>query len=180
MAIAALVGWLLTESLGAYMLRDVIAVGSLRGRGSQADRGWAPVVLWHAGLAATGLVCWVAFLLTGSGVPAWLAVGALAPAIGFGISAVTVWTPYPARPERAGEPAARSVPVSDEAIARALADPDLAGRLIDDLLAGALAGGPAGARRRHWRAEALIPAGHGVLAIVTFLLAMLAAIAAVR
>ena len=56
-----------------------------------------PLVLGHAGLAFAGFTCWVSFLISAVDPLAWLSVGFLAPAIGLGISTVTVWTPYPAR-----------------------------------------------------------------------------------
>jgi len=136
-----------------------------------------PVLFGHAGLAATGLTCWVIFLATGSVVPAFLAVAILAPAIGLGISTLTVWTPFPARP--AGETAAPPRPVSDEAITRALADERLTERLVDHIVAGLLVARPERDRDTRQRAQVLIPAAHGMLAFVTFLLAILAIVSAV-
>ncbi len=186
MGVAALVSWLLTESLGAWMLRALIAAG-LRRPAAQPARMSLPVLFWHAGLAGCGLACWAIFVGTGSAVPAWLAVGILAPAIGLGISTVTIWTPFPARtagaaggPGPPGAPAGPGPadPVSDDTIAGALADVDLTARLIDDLLASAFAGEGDQARGQSRPARVLIPAAHGVLAIATFLLVVLAAVGA--
>jgi len=182
MAIATLVSWLLTESLGAYMLRAWIASGGLRLRDRRPDGMSLPVLFGHACLAATGLTCWVLFLITDSPIAAWLALGALAPAIGLGISTVTVWTPYPARrPAAAAEPSAASPPASDESLARVLADRELTDRLVDDMVASVLAPDPARGRAgaTQQRAKALIPAAHGVLAVGTFLLGTLAAVGAI-
>ena len=180
MAVAALVSWLLAESLGAYMLRTWVASGGIRKRHTR-DGMSAPVLFGHASLAACGLSCWVIFLITGAAVPAWLAVGFLAPAIGLGVSTVTVWTPYPVRRAARGAAAAPATarPISDEMLARALADEDMTAMLVDDLLAGALSAGHARPRSRARSLEPLVPAVHGVLALVTFLLAMLAAIDAI-
>ncbi len=179
--VAALVSWLLAESLGAYMLRNWVASGGIRRRHAAVDGMSVPVLLGHAGLAASGLTCWVIFLITGAAVPAWLAVGFLAPAIGLGVSTVTVWTPYPVRRAehraRAAPSAAR--PISDEMLARALADEEMTAMLVDDLLASALSVAPARPRTRARSLEPLVPAVHGVLALVTFLLAMLAAVEAI-
>src|SRR5258708_24560983 len=102
LALAAFASWLVTEALGAYMLRTLIISGNARRRGSRSDSMSVPVLAGHAGLAFSGFVCWVIFLATTSPVAAWLALGFLTPAIGLGISTVTAWTPYPAQRGREG------------------------------------------------------------------------------
>jgi len=196
LAFAALVSWLVTEGLGAFMLASLSA--GLRGRRPARPAGvWAPVAYGHAGLALTGFTCWIGFLVTGARALAWPAVGLLALAIGLGVSTVTIWTPYPA-PARA-EPVARGdrpddgsgppqpggrpgdLPaglVSHEALARALSDEALASKLVDDLLASMLAEPAPRPRTLAWSLAPLIPVAHGVLAITTFLLVTLAAIGA--
>lgn len=108
-AFAALISWLIAEGLGAYMLTRWIAGGGARR--PRAEPGGVPrwVIFGHAGLAFTGFVGWVSFLAAGSAALAWLAICFLTPAIGLGISIVTVWTPYPGRRAGAGAgpPAAR-------------------------------------------------------------------------
>ena len=95
LALATLLSWLFTASLGAYMLRSLITHGALRRQRSVRD-GLSPRVLYgHFGLALTGLVMWAAFLATGWGPLTWVAVALLTPAIGLGICTVTLWTPYP-------------------------------------------------------------------------------------
>jgi hypothetical protein len=111
MAFAALAAWLVTEALGAWMLSRWVAHGGLR-RAEPSSQVPPEVVVGHAGLAFGGFACWVGFLASGSPVVAWLALALLAPAIGLGISTVTIWTPYPVRPD----------PV-DELVARILAPP---------------------------------------------------------
>jgi hypothetical protein len=197
LAFATLACWLIAEGLGAYMLGRWVAGGGPRQQRGQPDRVSLPVVLGHAGLAFTGFACWVSFLVTGSPVLAWVAIGFLALAIGLGISTVTVWTPYPARRAGAeddpgghgrGAPAVSSAQAhgdgmltgrfTDERLALVLSDDVLTSRLVDDLLARMLAE-PAPVRRRPaWNLAPLIPVAHGVAAIATFLLATLAAIAA--
>lgn len=192
LALAAFASWLVTEALGAYMLRSWIISGSARQRRSRSDAMPVPVLAGHAGLAFTGFACWVSFLATTSPVAAWLALGFLTPAIGLGISTVTVWTPYPARRGRPGpaghpderhvagdthryegnEAASRSIP--DDLLARALADEELTGRLVDRLLAANLE--QPGPPRLDYRP--LVPLAHGTMAIFTFLLVTLAAIGA--
>jgi hypothetical protein len=60
---------------------------------------------------------------------------------------------------------------------RRLSDDELAAQLVDELLSRNFAQ-PA-ARMVSWNLRPLIPLGHGVLAIATFLLAVLAAIATI-
>ena len=179
LAVAALLSWLAAEGLGAWMLRRWIAAGGARRPSGSADGASAPVIFSHAGLALAGLTSWVVFLATGSASVAWLAIGFLAPAIGLGVSTVTTWTPYPVRPRPGPHPgpAYRPGPGEDAALRRALASEALTEQLIDDMLARML-DGPGPASRPRWRLAPLIPALHGVAAIVTFLLGVLAAIAA--
>lgn len=188
---AALVSWLLAESLGAYMLRSWLGSGGARRKpaGAAQETVSLALILGHAGLALSGLVSWVGFLISGQPALAWLAVGLLAPAIGLGISTVTIWTPYPARPPASGKRAPHGDPgpaagppailVTNEMLDRVLANEGLTSELVDDLVERMLAEPPpempAG---RGWRFAPVIPVLHGILALATFLLAMLTAIAA--
>jgi hypothetical protein len=174
--VTALVTWLVTEALGGFMLRGWIASGGAARARREPRRGDGmslPVLAGHAGLNLTGLLFWVIFLLSRADVLAWVAIGFMAPAIGLGISTVTIWTPYPGgRPQLDERPPV----VPDHVIERALEDDVLGQRLVDELLDRNL--GQPSARNVGWSWRPLIPAGHGVLAILTFLLATLAAIAA--
>ncbi len=185
LALVAFASWLVTEALGAYMLRSWIIGGGRRQGRSRPDAMSVPVLAGHAGLAFSGFVCWVIFLTTDTAVAAWLAIGLLMPAIGLGISTVTVWTPYPAhrgKPSpttdlrdagyRGNEAASRSIP--DDLLTRALADEELSGQLVDRLLAANLE--QPGPPRLDYRP--LIPVAHGTMAILTFMLGTLAAIGA--
>jgi hypothetical protein len=201
LAVATLISWLLAELLGAYMLRSWFASGGARQRRSRLARSRLataqlgrsrtdtsrldtislPLVLGHAGLAFAGFTCWVGFLISAAVPLAWLSVGFLAPAIGLGISTVTVWTPYPARrPERLRSPGAAQPRDlrADATLDDTLRDEALTSKLVDDLLARMLAE-PASTRRPKVQLAPLVPILHGLLALTTFLLAVLAAIAAV-
>ena len=183
LAVGALVSWLLTEALGAYMARNWVTSGAARRRRENPDGMSLPVLVGHAGLNLTGLCCWIVFVLTGSVLAAWLAICFMVPAIGLGVSTVSVWTPYPvARPDaelRAAEEEARHRAIQDQVIARSLDDETLARQLVEDLLAVNLAVGAAKAPRRpSLDPRALVPLAHGILAIATFLLATLAAVSA--
>jgi hypothetical protein len=195
LGIVTLITWLLTAGIGAYMLGTLIARGALRQQ--RASRGGLPpaVLFGHFGLAITGLVVWVGYLATGWAALAWSAVGLLIPAIGLGISTVTLWTPFPGPPAAArasplagqggtgpagGMLAASAEDVlashlTDEALASALTDAVRADKLIDDLLAHLLADPPRAVRKPKWHLRALIPVGHGMAAGATFLLAVLTA-----
>jgi hypothetical protein len=95
LAIATLLSWVFTASLGAYMLRSLIARDGLR-RQLTVRGGLHPgVLVGHFSLALTGLVTWICYLITAAQPVAWLAVGLLLPGIGLGITTVTLWTPFP-------------------------------------------------------------------------------------
>ncbi len=167
LAVAALIAWLLTVGIGVYMLRTWVSRGGLRAQRATGV-GVPPVVVFgHAGVALTGLAVWLSYLTTGWAALAWLGLGFIATAIMLGICTVTMWTPYPiAVPEPVSEvvpktgpaPGPVSFEVTDEMIARLLANPF------------------PGRRRRKLRLAPLIPVGHGFAALATFMLATLAAI----
>jgi hypothetical protein len=185
LAVAALVSWLITEALGAIMVRGWIASGGAREarrRPPRPDAMSVPVLAGHAGLNAAGLLSWIIFVSAGPKPAAWIALGLMAPAIGLGISTVTIWTPYPG-PRHQGQPAVTgsaaaqlSRVLPDELVRRALEDEQLTRSLVEGLLDRNLATAPA--RAAAWNLRPLIPISHGVLAIATFVLAVLAAVAA--
>jgi hypothetical protein len=195
LAIATLITWLLTASIGGYMLHTWIVRGGLNRQRASGDGFPRVVIFGHVTLASTGLAVWACYLLTNWAALAWTAVGLLTLVAGLGISTVTLFTPYPARAALAGAgPAAgpadpaqaagvtEDVPVqvaaekiSDEVLARALTDDVLASKLVDDMLATLLDEPPGSARKPQWHVTALIPAFHGALAITTILLAVVTA-----
>jgi len=180
-----LISWLLTAGIGAYMLSRWIADGGVRKQSANADALSPAVVLGHASLALTGLALWTAYTLTRWAPLAWSAVLVLMPAIGLGLSTVTLLTPFPTpgspgRPGVGGRLAAPAEDVlastlTDAALTRALTDAALASRLVEEVLASATAD-PVKPRRAKGHAAALIPASHGLLALTTFLLAVLSAV----
>lgn len=181
LAVAALAVWLLAEALGAYMLRNWVTSGAARRRREHPEGMSLPVLASHAGLNLAGLSCWIGFVTTRSAVPAWLGICLLVPAIGLGVSTVSVWTPYPVQRRVAGRaraepPRPRAVP--DHVLARSLEDEAAARQLVDELLARNLADEPGEPRTLRLDPRTLIPLAHGILAIATFLLAILAAIKA--
>ena len=192
-----LVTWLLTASIGAYMLRRLVTRDGLR-RQRRRPGGLSPRVLYaHFSLALTGLAVWLSYLLTGWPALAWIAVGVVMPAIGLGLSTVTLWTPFPDPPvgsgagrPRIGGPArpGREIaspaedrlagPVTDDLLASAAADEVLIARLVDEVVASARADPAAVGRQPRSHLAALIPVGHGLGALITFLLAVITAVGA--
>ena len=191
LGIAALITWLLDAGSGAYMLGTWIVRGGLRRQRTTGDRLAPPVVFGHFGLATTGLLVWVSYLATRWAFLGWLAIGLLMLVIGLGISTVTLWTPFPAHRAAAeadpgadglavgavAEPAedALTLRVTDDELARALTDEALLSQLVDDVLARAPNYPVRGARKHRRLLVTLIPAGHGMAAMATILLAVLTA-----
>jgi manganese efflux pump family protein len=203
LGLATLLSWILTASIGAYMLRSLVRHGALHRQRSVRD-GLSPRVLYgHFSLALSGLVVWAAFLATSWGPLTWVAVALLTPAIGLGICTVTLWTPYPRSP---GEPAQAAGPgpavepgpaagathragwfappahdpvqgrITDATLARALTDEVLAARLVDEVIASLPEGTPRQPRKPRVYPAAVIPFGHGLAALATFTLAVVTAV----
>jgi hypothetical protein len=196
MAVAALVSWLLAGSAGIYMFGTWLSHGGPGHQRARSD-GLPPVVIFtHLGFGALGFAAWVSYLVTGLDWLAWTGVGLLMPGIGLGICTVTLWAPYPTPPGRGAPVSDDAGPggagpiggmlaapaegaigdrVTDEAFATAMSNELLAGQLINDMLAG-LPGEQPPARKSRRHLAPLIPAGHGLAAVATFVLAVLSAI----
>jgi hypothetical protein len=147
----ALISWLVTVALGAWMLAQWVARGGLR----RAGPGVLPpqVTIAHFGLALAGLLAWIIYLATGLTAVAWAASLSLLPVAGLGM-ALVLWLP-----ERGAVattvPAAQTVPPGAHV-------PATQGR-------------PGAPPSRH--PPAVIVAAHGVFAVATILFAFLAAVA---
>jgi hypothetical protein len=196
MAVAALVSWLLAGSAGIYMFGTWLSHGGPGHQRARSD-GLPPAVIFtHLGFGGIGFAAWVSYLATGWDWLAWTGVGMLMPGIGLGICTVTLWAPYPTPPGRDAPVADDAGPggagpvggmlaapaegaigdrVTDEALATALSNEVLARRLINDMLAG-LPGEQPPTRKSRRHLAPLIPAGHGLAAVATFVLAVLSAI----
>lgn len=182
MSIAALAAWLITASIGGYMLHTWIARGGLSHQRATGVGVPPPVVFGHAGVALTGLAVWAGYVAARWVALAWLGVGLIGTAITLGICTVTMWTPYPVRvPSAEPEPAQavtavgsdlgsdlgsgeHAFTITDEMIEELLSDPFPAGR-------SALSG----RRRPEVHLLPLIPVCHGFAALATFMLATVAA-----
>jgi hypothetical protein len=166
LGVAALIVWLLTVSIGAYMLRTWIARGGLRRQRTTGVGAPPALAFGHPGAALSGLAIWVSYLVTGLDALAWAGVALIMAAITLGISMVTLWTPYPVRP--APEATAGAGPGED---------PE-AFTVTDEMIAGLLARPYPVRRRRRLHLLPLIPAVHGFAALATFLLALYTAVSA--
>jgi hypothetical protein len=181
MRFATLISWLVTVSLGGYMLHTWLARGGLRRERARPGGLPPPLIFGHAGLAISGLLIWAGYVATGTRALAWAAVGALLVTIGLGLCTVTLWTPYPAR--RPGE--RRDATPLDEP---AMAVPDTAEgtegvavetgsqayQVTDEMIARLLEDPFPGPRRHPIRPNpaVLVPVAHGFAAIATFVLAV--------
>jgi len=172
MAIAAMVAWVVTASIGVYMLRTWVTRGGLR-RQRATGAGVPPAVVFgHASAALTGLLIWLGFVKTRSDLLAWLGVTVVAAAIALGVCTVTLWTPYPVAVPPAPTPAPTPAAVP-EAMSPA-EDGTVTDKMIADLLADPF---PA-SRRPRLKLAGLVPVAHGFAALTTFMFAVLAAISA--
>jgi hypothetical protein len=168
MAITAMIAWVVTASIGAYMLRTWVTHGGLR-RQRATGAGVPPAVVFgHASAALTGLLIWLGFVDTHSDLLAWLGVTVVSGAIAMGICTVTLWTPYPVAAPPVPAPAA--VPEA--------APPAEDGAITDEMIAALLADPFPASRRPRLKLAGLVPAAHGFAALITFMLAVLAAISA--
>ncbi|HEY6296175.1 MAG TPA: hypothetical protein VIX15_10970 [Streptosporangiaceae bacterium] len=174
--IAALIVWLFTASIGAYMLRTWIARGGLRRQRTTGVGAPPGLVFSHPCAALSGLAIWIAYLASGVDALAWLGVLLIATAITLGISMVTLWTPYPVRPDVAhpAEPE-RHAAADGEPDPLAVSDPFT---VTDEMIASLLARPYQARRRRRLELVPLVPVIHGFAAIATFVLAVVTAISA--
>jgi hypothetical protein len=185
LAIAALIAWVLTASIGVYMLHTWVARGGLR-RQRATGVGVPPAVVFsHASAALTGLAIWISFLEVSWDPLAWLGVALIAAAIALGVCTVTLWTPYPVivPPEEgeAGEgppkggPGGWVPPGEAPGGSGGVVPPDSA-EITDEMIASLLADPFPARRRPQLKLVSLVPVVHGLGALTTFMLAVLTAI----
>jgi hypothetical protein len=93
MRFAALIVWFVTALWGLYMLAVWLIENDATRQGNAASRLPIPVILAHVGLAVTGLVVWVAYLLLDRPVLAWTAVGILVGIALLGLAMFARWIP---------------------------------------------------------------------------------------
>ena len=92
MRIAALITWLLTASFGAYLLRTWVTHGGLPSRRRAQETRFSPIlILGHGGLAASGLLVWIGYLLAGGVQVAWAAFAVLLMVVPLGATMFGLW-----------------------------------------------------------------------------------------
>ena len=183
LGLAALIAWLFTAGIGGYMLRTWVARDGLR-RQRATGVGVPPgVVFGHASAALVGLTVWISYLSSGWRPLAWIGVALVCAAMCLGICTVTLWTPYPVRPE----PQAGRADLEELASRGGPARPAVAPgerhdmfTVTDEMIASLLAEPVPVQRRRRGNLLPLIPLAHGFGALTTFLLTVTAAILPVR
>lgn len=91
MAIAALITWIITAGFGAFMLARWASRGGVR-HSEGAGTNLPPYrVFTHFGLAATGLILWIVYLVTDSTLLAWIAFADLVVVASIGLVMVMQW-----------------------------------------------------------------------------------------
>jgi len=153
LGLAALIAWLVTAAAGSYLLAGWLRAGGLRRRRPAA--GLVRVTVFsHFGLAMAGLGLWIAFVITGTRILAWLGVGLMVVIAGLGMGALSAALPEPAQSAQPAPPSpadpgsvAQVQPQTDSAVPKAVL-------------------------------PVAVIAVHGMLATATILLVLLAAIGA--
>jgi hypothetical protein len=179
MRFATLISWLLTASIGGFMLRTWLARGGLRRERARVGGLPPQLIFGHAGLALSGLLVWSGYVATGTRAAAWTAIGLLMVTISLGLCTVTLWTPYPAGERQATTTADESAVVVPDNPVSAASSPDPPDSLITDEMIAQLLAEPLGPERHRPirpNPEVLVPIAHGFAAISTFVLAVMAAI----
>jgi hypothetical protein len=139
------------------------------------------VIIGHFSLALAGLVIWVVYMVAGWAALAWTAVGMLLPVAGLGMAALAVGLPglpslpgLPRRPVPAatGSAVAGSTSTSGTVTGHAVTDSTTTAGIGTTVGAD----GPGRAASGKRRLSPLIIVGHGVVAVTTMLLVLLAAL----
>ena len=88
---AALITWVITALGGFALLSIWLQRGGMRQRDEPGRRIRPQLILGHFGLAATGLVLWIIYLIVGSNGLAWVAFVLLAVVAVLGFSMFALW-----------------------------------------------------------------------------------------
>jgi hypothetical protein len=88
---AALIAWVITAGGGFAMLAIWIRNGGPAAGSRPGTRIRPPLIFSHMGLAATGLVLWIIYIAGDSDTVAWIAVIVLAPVAILGFSMLAIW-----------------------------------------------------------------------------------------
>jgi hypothetical protein len=173
MAFTVLITWFTTILAGLYMLAVWLIENDVTSRGARPSRLPVPVVFGHLLLALTGLVLWVTYLVLERKVFAWAAIGVLGGIALLGFTMFARWIPVH---REMPSFVAQSAQVPAGAIGGVFGAGAADGPAPD--------GGPSGAhalaREGGVPAEGNFPVvvviAHGLLAVSTLVLAVLAAL----
>jgi hypothetical protein len=149
---AALIVWVVTALGGFGLLGVWLRNGGLAAGSRPGTRIRAPLIFSHMGLAATGLVLWIIYLAADKDAIAWAAVIVLGPVAILGFSMLAIWIQ-----RRTREPVAVAASGSAAASGTTVA-------------ASATEGRPP---EQHFPVPIVVL--HGLLAVTTLTLAILAA-----
>lgn len=104
--LTALIAWLVTVAVGAYLLGSWLLQGPHRRPGGP---GAPPAVAFvHLGFAVSGLVVWAAYLISNVTALAWASLGLLLPVAVLGMATLLWRVEDPGEAARAARPAPRS------------------------------------------------------------------------
>ena len=180
LGLATLAAWLVAAATGGYILARRVIRGGRPRRGPGRGGAVATVAFGHAGLAATGLLVWVSFLVSGLTGLAWVAACLLLPVTGLGMATITLWSPGP----RPGPPVPPSPGPGPGLVPTLTAVPSAAGGTVPAGTGPGRAAGvpsvpsPQGRARPAGRLAVFLPIVHGVAAMAAILLALLTALGA--
>jgi len=169
-SLAALACWIVTAAAGLYLLAGWLTRTPTGRRRIRASGPPPAVIGSHAGLGLAGLGIWIAFMATAEPALSWIAVGITFLAAGLGMATLLSAMPDPQRPAAASTVTA-GAPTASTTTASAPTASTTTGSTVT---ASTVTAGP----RTSGRPPVIVIALHGVLATVTILVVLLAAIGA--
>lgn len=104
---AALAAWVITAGAGFGLLGMWLARGGMRQKEQPGARIRPLLIFTHFGLAASGLVLWIVYVITDTDAIAWVAFAIVAVVAGLGFAMLAVWLQRRRRPAAAGPAAGR-------------------------------------------------------------------------
>lgn len=91
MDLVAVAAWVLNALIGFYLLYLWLSGGGLRQQATKVTRFPVTLIFSHPALAVCALACWVAHLVTGQRLLAWLAFAVLGVSALLGFTMFTRW-----------------------------------------------------------------------------------------
>jgi hypothetical protein len=107
---AALIAWVVTAGGGFMLLTIWLSRGGMQQGREPGSKIRPPLILSHFGLAATGLVIWIIYLLSDSDALAWVAFALLAVVALLGWTMFAIWYQRRQREPLAGAAAGGAKP----------------------------------------------------------------------